>query len=67
LLLRGFLSNVFNPKSILFFVSVVPSFVRSGPGDATLSLQMISPGIVYVGVATAVHASIVILAGELGP
>jgi protocatechuate 4,5-dioxygenase alpha subunit len=67
LLLRGFLSNVFNPKSILFFVSVVPSFVRSGPGDATLSLQMTSLGIVYVGVATAVHASIVILAGELGP
>ncbi len=31
LFLRGFLSNVFNPKSILFFVSVVPSFVRSGP------------------------------------
>jgi len=67
LLLRGFLSNVFNPKSILFFVSVVPSFIRSGPNDAGLSLQMTSLGIVYVGVATAVHASIVILSGELGP
>jgi threonine/homoserine/homoserine lactone efflux protein len=67
LLLRGFLSNVFNPKSILFFVSVVPSFVRSGPSDATLSLQMASLGLVYVAIATTIHASIVILAGELRP
>jgi hypothetical protein len=33
LFLRGFLSNVLNPKSILFFVSVVPTFVRSTSGD----------------------------------
>src|SRR6478735_5541072 len=31
LLLRGFLSNVFNPKSILFFVSVLPTFIMIGP------------------------------------
>jgi threonine/homoserine/homoserine lactone efflux protein len=67
LFLRGFLSNVFNPKSILFFVSVVPSFVRSGASDTTLPLQMTLLGIVYVGIATAVHASIVILAAELSP
>ena len=67
LILRGFFSNLFNPKSILFFVSVVPSFVRSSPSDATLPFQMISLGFVYVGVATAIHASIVILAAELSP
>jgi threonine/homoserine/homoserine lactone efflux protein len=67
LFLRGFLSNLFNPKSILFFVSVVPSFVRRGPSDTTLPLQMTLFGIVYVGVATAIHASIVILAAELSP
>src|SRR6185312_7723238 len=55
LILRGFFSNLFNPKSILFFVSVVPSFVRSSPSDATLPFQMISLGLVYVGVATAIH------------
>jgi threonine/homoserine/homoserine lactone efflux protein len=31
LFLRGFLSNVFNPKSILFFVSVLPPLSGRGP------------------------------------
>ena len=67
LFLRGFLSNVFNPKSILFFVSVVPTFVRSAPGDPAIPLQMTILGILYVGIATAVHAAIVMLAAELRP
>jgi threonine/homoserine/homoserine lactone efflux protein len=67
LFLRGFLSNVFNPKSILFFVSVVPTFVRSAPGDLAFPLQMSIFGVLYVGIATAIHATIVMLAGELRP
>jgi threonine/homoserine/homoserine lactone efflux protein len=67
LFLRGFLSNVFNPKSILFFVSVVPTFVRSGPGELATVLQMIIFGVLYVAIATAIHATIVMLAGELRP
>jgi len=67
LFMRGFLSNVFNPKSILFFVSVVPTFVRSAPGDPVLPLQMTIFGILYVGIATAVHAAIVLLAAQLRP
>ena len=67
LFLRGFLSNVFNPKSILFFVSVVPTFVRSGPGELATPLQMIMFGVLYVGIATAIHATIVMSAGELRP
>jgi threonine/homoserine/homoserine lactone efflux protein len=67
LFLRGFLSNVFNPKSILFFISVVPTFVRSSPGDPSFPLQMMIFGILYVGIATAVHAAIVMLAAELRP
>ena len=53
---RGFFSNVFNPKSILFFVSVLPTFVGTGPGAPSLPTQMAVFGILYVGVATAVHA-----------
>lgn len=64
---RGFLSNVFNPKSILFFVSVLPTFVGTGPGTPSLPVQMAVFGILYVGIATAVHGIIVILAAQLRP
>ena len=67
LFLRGFLSNVFNPKSILFFVSVLPSFVGIGPDTPSLPIQMAVFGSLYVGIATAVHGSIVILAAQLRP
>jgi threonine/homoserine/homoserine lactone efflux protein len=67
LFLRGFLSNVFNPKSILFFVSVLPTFLGTGPGAPSLPTQMAVFGSLYVGIATAVHASIVVLAAQLRP
>jgi threonine/homoserine/homoserine lactone efflux protein len=67
LLLRGFLSNVFNPKSVLFFVSVLPSFVGTGPGAPSLPTQMAVFGALYVGIATAVHGTIVVLAAQLRP
>jgi threonine/homoserine/homoserine lactone efflux protein len=64
---RGFLSNVFNPKSIIFFVSVVPGFVRYEAGDRSLPVQIALFGIVYVAIATVIHASIVGLASQLRP
>lgn len=67
LFLRGFLSNVFNPKSILFFVSVLPTFIATGPGAPSLPTQMAVFGILYVAVATAVHGTIVVLAAQLRP
>ena len=67
LVLRGFLSNVFNPKSVLFFVSVVPTFVALTPGHPDFPVQMAVFGAIYVGIATAVHATIVMLAAQLRP
>jgi threonine/homoserine/homoserine lactone efflux protein len=64
---RGFLSNVFNPKSILFFVSVFPRFLGSDPGDPPIPIQMVIFGVLYVGIATAIHAAIVTLAAQLRP
>ncbi len=64
LLLRGFVTNVLNPKSILFFVAVVPGFLTV-QGDATA--RLVALGAIYVGIATAVHLSIVLLAAELRP
>jgi threonine/homoserine/homoserine lactone efflux protein len=67
LFLRGFLSNVFNPKSILFFVSVLPTFVAASPAAPSLPIQMAVFGTLYVGIATAVHTTIVVLAAQLRP
>ena len=64
---RGFLSNVFNPKSILFFVSVLPTFIATGPSAPSLPTQMAVFGILYVGIATTVHGTIVLLAASLRP
>jgi threonine/homoserine/homoserine lactone efflux protein len=56
---------VFNPKSVLFFVSVV--FVGISPGQPNFPLQMAIFGVVYVAIATTVHTTIVMLAAELRP
>ena len=64
---RGFLSNVFNPKSIIFFVSVIPGFVRYDSGGPGLLLEIARLGTIYVAIATAIHAGIVLLAGQLRP
>jgi threonine/homoserine/homoserine lactone efflux protein len=64
---RGFFSNVFNPKSIIFFVSVVPGFVHYESGDRSLPVQIALFGIIYVAIATVIHASIVMLASQLRP
>ena len=66
---RGFFSNVFNPKSILFFVSVVPGFIQhdAQPDSGGLFAQAARLGAIYIAIATAIHASIVLLASRLRP
>ncbi len=62
---RGFFSNVFNPKSIMFFISVVPGFIQYDPGGSGLLFQAARLGAIYIAIATSIHASIVLLAGQL--
>jgi threonine/homoserine/homoserine lactone efflux protein len=62
---RGFFSNVFNPKSILFFMSVVPGFIQHDSGGSGLLLQAARLGAIYIAIATSLHTSIVLLAGQL--
>ena len=64
---RGFLSNVFNPKSIIFFVSVVPGFVGFNSAGSGLLLQVARLGAIYVAIATTIHTAIVLFAGGLRP
>jgi threonine/homoserine/homoserine lactone efflux protein len=64
---RGFLSNVFNPKSVLFFISVVPGFIQYDSSGSGLLLQAVRLGAIYVAIATVIHASIVLLASQARP
>ena len=58
---------MFNPKSILFFVSVLPTFISGAPEDPSVPLQMVIYGTVYVAIATIIHSAIVLFAAQLRP
>jgi threonine/homoserine/homoserine lactone efflux protein len=64
---RGFFSNLFNPKSILFFISVVPGFIHHESSEADLLFQAARLGAIYIAIATTIHAIIVLLASQLRP
>lgn len=56
---QGVITNLLNPKAAMFYVAVLPGFLRAGDGiPDTLLLTA-----VYVGAATLVHAGIVTAAG----
>jgi len=57
---RGLITNLLNPKAAVFYIAVLPSFVT--PGTAVLS-QTVTLSLIYVAIATAIHAAIVTAAG----
>nr|WP_246730178.1 LysE family translocator [Nitratireductor mangrovi] len=61
---RGLITNLLNPKAALFYVTVLPTFVDASRPVAEQTLALTA---VFVGVATVVHAVIVVLAGTLEP
>lgn len=62
--MRGFVTNLLNPKAAVFYVAVLPEFI-----DKSLPVlsQTIALSAVYVAIATLVHSLIVLLAGSLEP
>jgi threonine/homoserine/homoserine lactone efflux protein len=60
---RGLITNLLNPKAAVFYLAVLPPFLPENAGlSETLMLSL-----VYVAVATAVHAGIVALASLAAP
>ena len=60
---RGLITNLLNPKAAVFYVAVLPEFIR--PGAGSVMAQTLALGAIYVTIATAIHAAIVTLAGTL--
>ncbi len=60
---HGFITNILNPKAVIFYVTILPGFIAEGH-DATAQVLMLT--IIYVVIATAVHMMIVIMAGSAG-
>ena len=56
---RGLVTNLLNPKAAVFYLAVLPRFVAA---DAPVLPQTLALTAVYVAVATAVHAGIVVAA-----
>jgi threonine/homoserine/homoserine lactone efflux protein len=60
---RGVITNWLNPKAAVFYIAVLPEFIRADSG--TVARQTLVLSLIYVTIATAIHATIVLLAGSL--
>jgi threonine/homoserine/homoserine lactone efflux protein len=62
--LRGFVTNLLNPKAAVLYVAVLPNFIDAV--KPVLAQTLILSG-VYVAIATIVHGLIVLLGGAVEP
>ena len=62
---RGLITNLLNPKAAVFYVAMLPDFIQIGHGS--VATQTLTLSAIYVGVATAIHLTIVVLASRMRP
>jgi threonine/homoserine/homoserine lactone efflux protein len=60
---RGLITNLLNPKAAVFYVAILPEFIL--PVGRSVAAQTLTLSVLYVAIATAIHAGIVVLAGSL--
>ncbi|MGE3623782.1 MAG: LysE family translocator [Bdellovibrionales bacterium] len=61
---RGLVTNLLNPKSFVFYVTVMPEFADAGSGN--LLFQNLVLAATYVMIATATHIAIILAANRIG-
>ncbi|TCO42274.1 threonine/homoserine/homoserine lactone efflux protein [Kribbella antiqua] len=59
------LTNLANPKVILFFLAFVPQFLSTGAGSWPVTVQLLVLGAIFIAVGFPVDASAGLLAGSL--
>jgi len=60
---QGFIVNLLNPKTAMFFFAFLPQFVDAGHGSATM--QILSLGMILVVLATTIELTYVLLSSHL--
>lgn len=62
---RGFVVNVLNPKTAVFFLAFVPQFVDVGAGNETIQLLVL--GLAFIGLGLVTDGLYALGAGTVGP
>lgn len=61
---RGFIANILNPKALVFYVALLPSFIMSDHGP--FWAQALVLGGIHIGISFIVHSAIVLGAARAG-
>lgn len=59
---QGLISNILNPKAYVFYAAMLPQFISGG---MSLGLEVAMLSLIYVAVATIIHAGIAMASGSL--
>ena len=61
---RGFIANILNPKAAMFYVAILPGFIRPGFGSSAAQSAVFGAG--HIRISTLVHGAIVLGAARAG-